>query len=91
LIIVVATQKTKISPQLAASLLAADELYVTYETYDNFDNSAVKCRPVSFMSHLLANGRVDKVVQVGYNGIKHELVQDAESFDIDAVLYRSGL
>lgn len=64
-------------------------LYTTYETYGNFVGIAIN-RPESNLMSLLAEGRVDKVIQVCYTGRKTKAVRWAEANGVDVVLIRSA-
>lgn len=64
-------------------------IYTTFNTYFNFNDNEVVNRPNSFLANMIAGGVVDKVIQIGYDGIKSPLVNDAELFDVDVVLFRS--
>lgn len=63
-------------------------VFTTYETYPNFMGVAQN-RPKSHLLKLIQDGRVDKLVQVGYTGRKTKLVKAAERLDLDVTLIRS--
>lgn len=64
-------------------------IFTTFSVYNNFNDKDVVNRPVSFLRNLIPHGRVDKVIQLGYNGTKSPLVIEAELFDVDVILVRS--
>jgi hypothetical protein len=91
--IVTATTKTTLDPVTLNHVLqnCTGTIYTTFDTYDNFkhDKSVVN-RPATFLANTIIHGVVDKVIQVGYNGVnKHELVDEAEACGVDVILYRS--
>ena len=90
--IVTATRKTMLDPVTLNHVLqnCTGTIYTTFDTYDNFktDKSVVN-RPVTFLANTIIHGVVDKVIQIGYDGVtKHPLVVEAELCDVDVILYR---
>jgi hypothetical protein len=65
-------------------------IYTNFETYSSFEGAgiAVVNRPKTFMLNLLEHSVVDKVIQVGYEGVKCEVVRTAEELGVDVILFR---
>jgi hypothetical protein len=90
--IVTATRKITLDPVTLNHVLqnCTGTIYTTFDTYGNFksDKSVIN-RPVTFLENTIIHGVVDKVIQVGYDGVKHALVHEAEACGVDVILYRS--
>lgn len=63
-------------------------IYTTYEVYDSLSSIGidVKNRPYSFLRALIEHDMISKVIQVEYSKKKSELVEVAESMNLDVIL-----
>lgn len=89
--IVCATKRVDLDPVTLSKVRneVVGSIYTTFNTYFNFNDKEVVNRPNTFLANMIAGGVVDKVIQIGYDGLKSPLVTDAELFDVDVVLFRS--
>lgn len=89
--IVTALERVSLDPVTLSKVsdMTTGTLFTTYTTYENFKDLGAVNRPQSFLLNLLTHFGVDKVIQLGYNGLKSDLVIEAELCDVDVVLVRS--
>jgi hypothetical protein len=88
--IVTAVKKTVLDPVTVLNILDLVEypLYTTNEVHNNFPRISTN-RPKTFLISLIEDGKVDKVIQVGYGGTVTEIARTAQELDLDVILYRS--
>lgn len=89
--IITAINKVELDPVTCDRIekMITGSLFTTYTVYPNFKHLKVKNRPQTFLVNLIPHGKIDKVIQLGYNGTKSDIVIEAELFDIDVILVRS--
>lgn len=63
-------------------------MWHTVEVNQTFDSLDSLMRPKEWLKNMIIMGQVDKVVQMGYDGFKTELVLEAEAAGIDVILFR---
>jgi hypothetical protein len=61
-------------------------VFTNFNANSNFENGLL--RPNHILGEMIERGEIDKVVQIGYDGFKHQVVSIAESSDVNVVLYR---
>lgn len=88
--IICATRRVDLDPVTVNRVLdaAIGQIYTTFDTYFNFDDKIVINRPKTFLINMIIGGVIDKVIQIGYNGTKCELVHEAEAEGVDVILFK---
>jgi hypothetical protein len=64
------------------------QMWHTVEVNRTFENLDSLMRPKEWLKNMIVMGQVDKVIQMGYDVVKTELVQEAEAAGIDVILFR---
>lgn len=64
------------------------QMWHTVEVNRTFDILDSQMRPKEWLKNMIIMGQVDKVIQMGYDNIKTELVLEAEASGVDVILFR---
>jgi hypothetical protein len=64
------------------------QMWHTVEVNRTFEHLDSAMRPKEWLKNMIVMGQVDKVIQMGYDGLKTELALEAESSGVDVILFR---